>query len=233
MSANRTGTLNFKRNFMAGLLTVIPLAITWWLFDFLFHLLSRFGHPVVSAIQKDLDETSPILSALFRQPWFDDLLAVVIVVMAIYLLGWFASRVLGRQILNALEGLLTRLPLVQTVYGAIKKLVGVLQTKPENVERVVLVNFPNDRMKTVGLVTRTLTDARTGQALAAVYVPTTPNPTSGYLEVVPLDDVVSTDWTMDEAMNFIISGGAIAPDNIPFSRDPGESEAVTTEPPAS
>ena len=231
MSANRTGTLNFKRNFMAGLLTVIPLAITWWLFDFLFRLFSRFGHPIVRAIQKDLDETSPLLSALFRHPWFDDLLAVAIVVTAIYLLGWFASRVIGRQILNALEALVTRLPLVQTVYGAIKKLVGVLQTKPENVERVVLVNFPNDRMKTVGLVTRTLTDARTGQALAAVYVPTTPNPTSGYLEVVPLDDVVSTDWTMDEAMNFIISGGAIAPDNIPFSRDPDENGPVTTEPP--
>jgi len=229
MSTNRTGALNFKRNFMTGILTVIPLAITWWLFDFLFRLLSRFGQPIVRTIQKDLDETSPVLSALFRQPWFDDFLAVAIVVVAIYLLGWFASRVLGRRILSAMEALVSRLPLVQTVYGAIKKLVGVLQTKPENVERVVLVNFPNDRMKTVGLVTRTLTDARTGQALAAVYVPTTPNPTSGYLEIVPLDDVVSTDWTIDEAMNFIISGGAIAPDEIPFSKD--DKEKVTTAAP--
>ena len=76
------------------------------------------------------------------------------------------------------------------------------------------------------LVTRTLTDARTGQQLAAVYVPTTPNPTSGYLEVVPLDELVSTDWTIDEAMNFIISGGAIAPDAIPFS-SPAEAAAAT------
>ena len=220
MASGKHGTLNFKRNFIAGLLTVIPLAITIWLFQFLFKLLSQFGQPVVRAIQKDLGEETPVLSALFRHPWFDDLLAVVIVVLAIYLLGVVAGRVIGVQILHALESLVARLPLVQSVYGAVKKLVGVLQTKPENVERVVLISFPTERMRTVGLVTRTLTDARTGQELAAVYVPTTPNPTSGYLEVVPIEDLVSTNWTIDEAMNLIISGGAIAPDSIPFSREP-------------
>jgi uncharacterized membrane protein len=223
------GTLNFKRNFIAGLLTVIPLAITLWLFQFLFKLLSQFGQPAVRAIQRDLGEDTPVLSALFRQTWFDDLLAVIIVVLAIYLLGLLAGRVIGVQLLHAFESLLARLPLVQSVYGAVKKLVGVLQTKPDNVERVVLVNFPHSRMKAVGLVTRTLTDAHTGQQLAAVYVPTTPNPTSGYLEVVPLDELVSTDWTIDEAMNFIISGGAIAPDSIPFSNEPTNK---TPSPPA-
>jgi uncharacterized membrane protein len=230
MASGKHGTLNFKRNFIAGLLTVIPLAITLWLFQFLFKLLSQFGQPVVRAIQKDLGEETPVLSMLFRQPWFDDLLAVVIVVVAIYVLGVVAGRVIGAQILHALESLVARLPLVQSVYGAVKKLVGVLQTKPENVERVVLISFPTERMRTVGLVTRTLIDQHTGQQLAAVYVPTTPNPTSGYLEVVPVDDLVSTNWTIDEAMNFIISGGAIAPDSIPFSRDAPES--ATNQPPA-
>jgi uncharacterized membrane protein len=198
MASGKHGTLNFKRNFIAGLLTVIPLAITLWLFQFLFKLLSQFGQPVVRAIQKDLGEETPVLSVLFRQPWFDDLLAVVIVVVAIYVLGVVAGRVIGAQILHALESLVARLPLVQSVYGAVKKLVGVLQTKPENVERVVLISFPTERMRTVGLVTRTLIDQHTGQQLAAVYVPTTPNPTSGYLEVVPVDDLVSTNWTIDE-----------------------------------
>ena len=230
MSSGRHGTLNFKRNFIAGLLTVIPLTITLWLFQFLFKLLSQFGQPAVRAIQRDLGEDTPVLSALFRQTWFDDLLAVVIVVLAIYLLGVVAGRVIGVQILHAFESLVARLPLVQSVYGAVKKLVGVLQTKPDNVERVVLVSFPHTRMKAVGLVTRTLTDAHTGQQLAAVYVPTTPNPTSGYLEVVPLEDLVSTDWTMDEAMNFIISGGAIAPEAIPFSQPSTPAAAETAGP---
>ncbi|MDX1593025.1 MAG: DUF502 domain-containing protein [Gammaproteobacteria bacterium] len=229
MSDGKRGGLGFRRNFVTGLLTVVPLLITWWLFDFLFRQLSRFGQPVVRAIQKDLGDDSFLLSELFLQPWFDDLLAVLIVLLFIYLLGWVANRVLGRQILQAFESLLGRLPLVQSVYGAVKKLVSVLQTKPDNVERVVLISFPTERMRTVGLVTRTLTEAGTGRQLAAVYVPTTPNPTSGYLEVVPVDELVSTDWTMDEAMNFIISGGAIAPDEIPFSRE--ERAEAPAQPP--
>jgi len=146
-------------------------------------------------------------------------LAVVVVVLGLYGLGWITNRVIGKQILRAVESVLERLPLVQSVYSSIKKLIGVLQTKPENIERVVLINFPHSRMKAVGLVTRTLIDSRTGQELAAVYVPTTPNPTGGYLEVVPVDDLVSTDLTMDEAINFIMSGGAIAPDEVPFGAE--------------
>ena len=110
------------------------------------------------------------------------------------------------------------------MYGSVKKLIGVLQKKPDNIERVVLINFPHSKMKAVGLVTRTLVDSHTGQELAAVYVPTTPNPTGGYLQIVPVDELVSTDWTMDEAMTFIISGGAIAPDNIQYENEPQSAD---------
>ena len=216
MQRKRAGGLNFKRNFIGGLITIIPLGVTWWLFDFIFNQLSKFGKPVVNALSLEFRDDVPTLSRLLLEPWFDDLLAVVVIVLGLYGLGWITTRVIGKQILRALESVLERLPLVQSVYSSIKKLIGVLQTKPENIERVVLINFPHSRMKAVGLVTRTLVDSHTGQELAAVYVPTTPNPTGGYLEVVPVDDLVSTDWTMDEAINFIISGGAIAPDEVPF-----------------
>lgn len=72
-------------------------------------------------------------------------------------------------------------------------------------------------MKTVGLVTRVLVDEHRGQELVALYVPTTPNPTSGYLKIIPLDKVTSTNWTVDEAMSFIISGGAVAPEKITYT----------------
>jgi uncharacterized membrane protein len=215
----RAGGLNFKRNFIGGLITIIPLGVTWWLFDFIFNQLSKFGKPVVNALSLEFRDDVPTLSRLLLEPWFDDLLAVVVIVLGLYGLGWITTRVIGKQILRALESVLERLPLVQSVYSSIKKLIGVLQTKPENIERVVLINFPHSRMKAVGLVTRTLVDSHTGQELAAVYVPTTPNPTGGYLEVVPVDDLVSTDWTMDEAINFIMSGGAIAPDEVPFGAE--------------
>jgi len=89
-----------------------------------------------------------------------------------------------------------------------------LQTTPGDggeQQRVVLINFPSDSMKTIGLLTRTMTDSDSGRKLAIVYVPTTPNPTSGYIEIMPMEHVTSTDWTLDEAMNFIITAGAVAP----------------------
>ncbi len=99
-----------------------------------------------------------------------------------------------------------------------KKLLTVIEPKPEGVQRVVFIDFPSPEMKTVGLVTRTLTDDVTGRELAAVYVPTTPNPTSGYLEIVPIDRITPTNWSVDEAMTFVISAGAVAPESMNYDR---------------
>jgi uncharacterized membrane protein len=133
------------------------------------------------------------------------------------LLGWLATRVIGQRLLLAFDGLLARIPLVQTIYGGTKKLMAVLQQKPSGLQRVVLVDFPRPGMKVVGFVTRLMIEEGTGREMAAVYIPTTPNPTGGYLELVPVDELTPTDWTMDQAMAFIISGGAVAPDTLPAS----------------
>jgi uncharacterized membrane protein len=101
-------------------------------------------------------------------------------------------------------------------------LLEALQTKPDGTQRVVLIDFPSPEMKTIGLVTRVLKDARTGEEVAAVYVPTTPNPTSGYLEIVPVSKLTPTDWSVDQAMAFIISGGAKSPESLRFYRDDEE-----------
>lgn len=85
-------------------------------------------------------------------------------------------------------------------------------------------------MKTLGLITRTIIDSTSGEELAAVYVPTAPNPTSGYIEIVPMRDVVFTDWTFDQAMAFIVTGGSSAPDTIPYSnRPPTKRSAVPAD----
>jgi uncharacterized membrane protein len=132
-------------------------------------------------------------------------------------LGWLANRVIGKRLIELIEQLIGRIPFVQTIYGSTKKLLTVLQQKPGgDVQRVVLIEFPSSEMKTVGLVTRILKDETTGRELAAVYVPTTPNPTSGYLEIVPVERLISTDWTMEQAMTFVISGGAVAPEHIHY-----------------
>lgn len=205
-----------QRYILAGILTIIPIWLTFLVFEFFLRHLSKIGLPWAQALARAIEKHSPSIAEWIQAPVFINTLAVVLTVLALYLLGWIATRVIGRRLLDFFEFFIHRIPLVESVYSAIKKFISVLQTKPDEVQRVVLIEFPSDRMKTVGFVTRVLTDEHTGKQLAAVYVPTTPNPTSGYLEIVPLENLVATDWSMDEAMTFIISGGAIAPEKIRY-----------------
>jgi len=213
--------LHVKRYLLSGIVTILPLWITWLLLDFTFRQLARVGQPLVRTLSKRLRDDLPVLADLLMAPRFREILAVLIVLFGLYALGWGVNRVVGKKLLTGIENLLDRLPLVQTIYGSARKLLGAMQTEPGGIQRVVLIEFPHENMKTVGLVTRTLTDMHTGQKLAAVYVPTTPNPTSGYLEIVPVERLVSTDWSLDEAMRFVVSGGAVAPDRFSFSRSTG------------
>ncbi len=205
-----------QRYLIAGTLTVIPLAVTWLLFDFIVRQLTRFGTPWVHAIARVVDDFAPGTAAYLYQPWFQNSMAVVLTLLALYLLGWLTTKVVGNRTIALFENVIEHIPLVQTIYGATKKLIAALQQKPDGSQRVVLIAFPTPEMRTVGLVTKLFRDAHTGEELAAVYVPTTPNPTSGYLEIVPTAKLVPTDWSLDEAMTFIMSGGAVSPDTISF-----------------
>lgn len=220
--------VHLRRYFIAGVITAIPLWVTWWVLSFVFRQLSALGLPWLQALAARLQEQAPLAALVLRDERLQSALAALLSLAAFCLLGWFATRVIGQRLMNLGERLIERLPLVQTVYGGTKKMLAALSEPPTGVRRVVLIDFPAAHMRTVGLVTRTLRDRATGQELAAVYVPTTPNPTSGYLEIVPVERLINTDWTMDEAMAFIISGGTMAPDHVPFSGQPlPEGEPVS------
>lgn len=125
---------------------------------------------------------------------------------------------IGRRVLDAFDALVQRIPLVAAIYGGTKRFLSVVKEKPADVQRVVLIPFPTPEMRAVGFVTRVLDDESSGRKIAAVYVPTSPNPTSGYIELVPLDHCTPTDWSMDEAMSFVITGGATAPASVRFGQ---------------
>lgn len=209
-----------RRYLIIGLLTAAPLWVTWLVFDFIFSQLSRIGAPWVLALARAVEGVFPAVADVLLQPFFQSALAVVFTVLVIYLLGWLATQVIGQRIIAWLEGLVESIPLVAAIYGGTKRFLSVVKEKPAGVQRVVLINFPSPEMKAVGFVTRVIRDLDTGEELASVYVPTSPNPTSGYIEVVPLKDVVPTDWTMDEAMSFVITGGASSPDRVRFRNPP-------------
>lgn len=212
--------MNIRRNLLTGLTTVVPILVTIFVFGFFVELLSNIGRPKVVILANAVRPISPELATwLLDVPWLSSALAIGLTLGMLYLLGWSMSRLIGRQMLLAVEYGLNRLPLVTTVYGATKKLMDVFQAQGGGAKNVVLIEFPHARMKAVGLVTRNFIDEDTGEELAAVYVPTAPNPAGGYLEIVPVEELVPLDWTVDQAMAFVISGGTAAPDErIPYTR---------------
>jgi uncharacterized membrane protein len=210
--------LYIQRYLLTGLLTFIPIWLTWAVFKFIFSLLSQVNLPLVAAVFSTLAEAFPETIGRLNQGWLVSLFAFVVTVVALYVTGWAASHVFGRRLIAIMEGLIQRIPLAHTIYGGTKKLMSLMQKKPAGTQRVVLIDFPSPELKSVGFVTRVFQDA-SGRELAAVYVPTTPNPTGGYLEIVPIERLIATDWTVDQAMAFILSAGAAGPDVLPFDTE--------------
>ncbi len=207
-------TLHLQRYLITGLLTFVPLWLTWEVFKIIFGFLSHVGAPIVAALFAALSAVFPGAAAWLSQDWFQSIIATVGTIVALYLVGFASNRVFGQRLLTAFENLIARIPMVQAIYGGTKKLMAMLATKPAGTQRVVLIDFPSPELKSIGFVTRVFADAE-GRELAAVYVPTTPNPTGGYLEIVPVERLVATDWSMDQAMAFLLSGGAVGPDKLP------------------
>ena len=204
--------LHVQRYLFTGLLTFIPIWLTWIVFKSIFSLLSQVNLPWITALVGAFPDTLGRL----HQEWLLSLLAFVFTLLALYAMGFAADRVFGQRILAVFEKLIEHIPIAHSIYGGAKKLMAMLQNKPSGTQRVVLIDFPSPELKTLGFVTRVFRDAH-GDEYAAVYVPTTPNPTGGYLEIVPVERLVATDWSVDQAMAFILSAGAASPDQLPFA----------------
>ncbi len=209
------------RYVLIGFFTVAPLWVTWLVLDFLFRLLARTGAPLLWAAARGVRPFSEPLAEFLVEPSVAYVLAALATLVGLYFIGLLTSLVVGRRLIAFMERLVERLPLVTTIYGATKRLLQSLQKPPPTGQRVVLISFPSRDMKTIGFVTKVLKDAAGGGDLAVVYVPTAPNPTSGYIEIVPVADVVATDWTVEEAMTFIMTGGTSSPDTVKFDNPRG------------
>lgn len=207
-----------QRYFLTGILTLLPIWLTAIVFSFVLQGLGYLSTPWVYGVLSPLADALPQAFGWLASSYAQQAVAIALTLAFILLIGWVSSRVLGQRLLDYLESWMARIPLAKTVYGSAKQLLAAMRTSPDGTQRVVLIDFPSPEMKTIGLVTRTMRDEITGEELAAVYVPTTPNPTSGYLEIVPVAKLTPTDWTVDQAMTFVISGGVRAPDVIRFHR---------------
>lgn len=209
---------NFQGNLLAGLLTITPLIAVWLVFNFFLDVLSRFGRPLADALTEFVRQHLPGAAYWLADPGVRWAVSVVVALLALYSIGAVASRVIGQRLIALFERIITRIPLVETIYSSVKKLVDVLQQRPGSDQRVVLIEWPRDGLKTVGFVMRSFHDAGTGEEMAAVYVPSALNPTSGFLEILPVSKLVFSDIATDQAMTMIISGGAIVPERMSLAR---------------
>lgn len=214
---HRSFVADFRTHFLAGLFVLIPIAFTLWVLHAIFVWLSDLGQPIVTSFIRSMNVAPGSLVDLERVhrvqrilEVFKDILSFAVVIILIYLLGWATTKVIGKRVLGGFDQLINRIPLAKGIYGTLKQLLSTFQQKPEGVERVVLIAYPSASVRSVGLVTRTYRDD-TGREMASVYCPIAPFLTSGNVSVVPVDELISTDWSVDEALKFIASGGSVAP----------------------
>lgn len=221
-TTKRSFGARFRGTFVTGLFILLPLFVSYVLLKFVFDLLSGVGAPLVMAGVKIFEALGgeDITSA----PWFRWVVPAVnlfLSVVIVLFLGFFGKNVFGRRALAAVENFIARLPFVKSVYGATKKLVETFQ-KPEGggFKKAVLIEYPRSGLWSMGLVAADRPDSASlveGERLLAVFIPTTPNPTSGFILLVPKKDAVEIDLSVEEAFMFIVSGGIAGRD---FRRAP-------------
>jgi uncharacterized membrane protein len=230
-----TATLNalIRTRITAGLITILPIIITvllirvvfgWlrdaslWIVDAF--LLSSWGRGVVE--RWGLTPAQLTEAGLQGLPaelqWGISLFCVALTVILLYLIGLFAANVLGRRALELIDLIAGRVPFVKTIYSALKQILALFSGEStQRFQRVALVPFPNQLTRSVGFITNTMQDATTGEELCAVFIATTPNPTTGFVFVVRRADITEVDWSIEDAVKIIMSGGILAPSDVTMS----------------
>jgi len=186
---------SIRNKLVAGILALIPVVITFFFLKAFVGFFDNIINPLLE----------PFIG--FRIPG----LGLIISLLAIYLLGLFITNILGRSLLRILEKWLNYIPLVRTVYQTSKQIASAFSLTQTGFERVVFVEYPRTGAWTLGFVTGQ-SKGRDGTDFLHLFLPTTPNPTSGWALFVPEGDVIPTEMTVEQGLKVLISGGALAPD---------------------
>lgn len=212
--AERNWIGRLRQRFLTGLVIVLPMVITVWLLGVLFRIVHGISTPTILRI----------LTA-FRVPLVDDpafanymapLIGLLTTLTFILLVGVLATNFLGRQFVEGFDRLMLRIPLIKGIYGGARQLLNAFSKPTSEFQRVVAVEYPRPGVYTIGFVTKEGVTLRSagdkkmpGHTL--VFLPTTPNPTSGWLAALPEEDVIPLDLTIEDGVKLIVSGGLVTP----------------------
>jgi len=193
--------------FVVGLAVVLPLLVTYLLLRFLFEALDGLLDPMIQGI---LGRRIPGLGFLAT-------------VAIIFLIGTLTTNIIGRKLVAMTEGLLLRIPLVKNVYGASKQLFDAITLPGRGAFRqVVMLEYPRSGLYALGFITATQAKGfqdLVGEQTVNVFIPTAPNPTSGFFLVVPEKSVIPVPISVEEALKLIVSGGLIVPPALQARRE--------------
>jgi uncharacterized membrane protein len=220
--------LKLRNAFFTGLIVILPLGVTIFILNF---MLDRIGAPAgelfFGFLDRDLRAQTP-MSILLR------LVSTLVVLALITILGLCSRFVIANYFLHKVERLLDRVPFINAVYRTVKQIVDTFSKQKKAVfQEVVLLEYPRKGTYAIGFLTSVAkgeVQAKTGAETVNVFVPTTPNPTSGFLLMVPVDEISRMDMTVSEGMKLVISGGAVVPPWHPESAGASPEPVVVENP---
>ncbi len=208
-----------RNSFISGLFLIAPLGVTIFVIQF---LVNHIGAPISKYIFSYVDP-----STLANQQFLFNTLATVIVLLFVALLGFFSNYFFGKLLIRMFERLMNRLPFINTIYRTVRQIMDTFSTQNRSVfQKPVMIEFPQPGTYSIGFLTneaRGETGSKTEDKLLNVFIPTTPNPTSGFLILTPHSKIIELDMSIGDAMKLLISGGAVVPPH------PAESPATETE----
>ena len=195
--------LSLKSRLVSGLFVLVPLAITLLILKTVFIWTAGILSPTLKLIVSDT----------VQEPYIS-IISIAILTIITYFTGMLAKVVVGRKLIAIGETLLLKIPVVKSIYAAAKQVMDAM-SMPDRAafKAVVLVEFPRAGMKAIGFLTGTITDGE-GKQFYKVFIPTTPNPTTGFFELVSPEQAQITDMPIEEAFKMIMSGGILSPQTI-------------------
>ena len=210
----------WQANFWAGLAIVLPAVISIAVLRWLFGTVANITDTLLIFLPTKLTHHDAGNGPMY---WYWSLVALVLAIFLIGTVGLLARNYFGRKIIEWVDSALLHIPLLNKIYGATKQVNDAFSATNKTAFRtVVLVEFPHAGVHSIGFITsdqQEEVEAKTGQKVVCVFVPATPNPTSGFLLMVPEDKVIRLDMSVPDAIKYVISLGAILPGNIPSGQD--------------
>ena len=204
----------YKKYIFTGIISIIPVYITYWIIEQIFLLVSIPGKNIISYFTVLFNFNNSVNTQFII--FTEYVLGFVLTILFLFLFGLIISNVIGKKIYSFFESLLNSIPIVNKVYSSIKQIISTLSVdSKKSFKKVVMIQYPRKGLWTIAMVTGESVN-KDKKEFYTLFVPSTPNPTTGYMIIILKNDVVNTDLSVEDATKVILSGGLVTPnlDNI-------------------